>query len=205
MAALLWRSVSGGIGDFMTDISERSREALVRECKRLQENSLYTATTHFRLTDQFRALHYFLGTLPIIFGAISGWKGLSDPHVIGVQSPVWVPVFSFLAGISGSLLAFWNWAERRMMHFAAGAAYKTLENDARRAWEIYSIDEELAVLKKRVADLGDRYNKLNESSPQTSNTAFAFARKKVKSGIFTTDMEKKEKRDKSTKPEGSFP
>jgi hypothetical protein len=95
-----------------------------------------------------------------------------------------------MAGVVGSVLTFWNLAESRARHFTAATQYKSLENDARRAHEIHARDEGYADLKRRVVDLGDRYNKLNESHLQTADWAFKRAHKKIEAGLFTVTAEK---------------
>jgi hypothetical protein len=169
---------------------QENREALTREAKRLQESCLYNATAHFTSAGRLWRAHLLLGTMPIILGTIGGWKGLSDPATAGPKAVLIAGVSSLLAGVVGSVLSFWNLAETRARHFTAATQYKSLENDARRAHEIHGVDEEYADFKRRVVDLGDRYNKLNESSIQTADWAFNKARKKIQAGLYDASSEK---------------
>jgi hypothetical protein len=166
-----------------------NRDALARESKRIQENSLYNATAHFTSAARLWRAHLALGTVPIILGTIGGWKGLSDPAVATPSAVMWAGLCSLVAGVVGSVLSFWNLAESRVRHFTAATQYKSLENDARRALEIHARDEGYTDLKRRVVDLGDRYNNLNESHLQTADWAFNKARKKISAGLYATATE----------------
>jgi hypothetical protein len=181
------------LGGCMSEIGtseQENRDALARESKRIQENSLYNATAHFTSAGRLWRAHLALGTVPIILGTIGGWKGLSDPAIATPSAVMWAGLCSLMAGVVGSVLTFWNLAESRVRHFTAATQYKSLENDARRTHEIHARDEEYADLKRRVVDLGERYNKLNESHVQTADWAFKRAHQKIEAGLFTATTEK---------------
>jgi len=184
--------------DHLPDGSAKEvREALILEAQHIKEESLYNATIHFAQSTWMARLHYFvLGPIPIILGGLGGWKGITDAKVMPANWTIISSVLSLVAGLVGSMVSFWNLAENRMRHFSAGTSYKSLENDARRAWQVHAIDEPLPEFKKRIVELGDRYNKLNESSIQTADWAFRIARRKIKAGHFVTEAEKKVRRAK---------
>jgi hypothetical protein len=83
------------------------------------------------------------------------------------------------AGIVGSLVAFWDLGKRRLEHFSAGAKYKTLENEARRAREIDAYDSDYSTFKALVAELGKRMDVLGEDSPQSRDFAYRVSESKL--------------------------
>lgn len=165
-----------------------SIEPLINECSRIEENCQYTATAHFISAGYWTRVHLWLGPIPLILGALGGWKGITTGPGTPLHWTVWAAIFSLVGGIFGTVLSFLNLTELKLRHFTAGTQYKSLGNDARQAREIHSIDEDFSSFKKRVVDLGQRYNALGESSIQTSDRAFERARRKVKSGVFVPDF-----------------
>jgi hypothetical protein len=174
------------------------RDALATDCARIAENSQHTATAHFIAADTMAKIHRFvLGPIPIILGAVGGWKWLGESGAPTARRMLAASICSLLAGIAGSLLAFWNLAETHLRHIAAGTAFKSLEHDARRAHEVHSLIETCAEFRARVDALGERYNKANETSVPTSEWSFEQARRKIKRKVFQTEADKRSRRSKS--------
>lgn len=177
----------------MNDPHLEVRQALIAECKRIEENSLQTATTHFISATRIgRVHHWVLGPIPLLLGTTAAaWKGLLDAKAIPVDWTFIGTVLSALAGVSGSVIAFWNLAETKARHVAAATAFKSLQHEGRQAWQIHALDEERDAFKTRVMDLAQRYNKLNETSVLTADWAYRRARKKIKQNTFVTDTDLK--------------
>jgi|SRR4029079_18796972 len=164
---------------------------LIQECRTLQENALYTATSHFVSSTIAWTAHLILGAFPIVLGGIGSWPLLTDPNSASSNAAFLAGAFTLTAGIVGSILSFWNLAKVRLDHFTAAVKYKTLENEARRAFQIHAHDEPYDDFKKRVMDIARRYDELGESSPQCSDFAFWCARKRIGRGLYKTQVDAK--------------
>lgn len=188
MAELHRRAVPGGL-----NMDDSKKKPLFDECKRIQENSLYNATSHFMAASVAGWLHRILGSVPIVLGGIGGWKVLADPAVASAHQVALVGLMTVVAGIVGSLVAFWDLAKARLDHFAAGTKYKTLENKARRAWQVFGVDEDSASLRKHVEELAAEYDQLGETNAQSGDLAFFLARWKIEGNIFCNEVDSAKK------------
>jgi hypothetical protein len=171
-------------------VTNEDRVPLILEAKRIQDDSLHTATAHFISSGWLWWGNIILGTLPIVLGAVGGFKGFTDPAHATQATIYWATFSAFIAGSLGSVLAFWNLAERRSRHETAATQFKSLQHGARRAHEIHAASESFEDFKRRVIDLGDRYDKLNESHLQTADWAFKRAQKKIRAGTYESDAVK---------------
>jgi len=161
------------------------RDALVAECKRLEDYSRWNAASHFTASTWLGRAHLALGPLPAILGALGTWSGLKlIPDQ--AKAALLASIASLVAGIVGSIVAFWNLSEGRVKHFTAGAAYKRLENEARRATSLFP-DETDEAFRDRVVELTGRYDKLGEQSAQSSDFAFWLAARKIRTGKYDPD------------------
>jgi len=168
-------------------MTETPRERLVKEAKRIEEFSLWNAAAHFTTSGWASAIQTLGGAVPIILGAIGGWKFFADPSLATTAQLRMASLVSLAGGTVGSLLAYWNIGRARLEHFQAGTKYKSLENEARRAREIYAVSDEDARFRERVEELMKRYDALGESSPQSLTVAFRVAGWKVRRGRYAPD------------------
>lgn len=163
------------------------RAALIDEAKRVEEFSLWNSATHFNIAAWAGWIQAIGGAVPIVLGAIGGWKFLTDPSIASPHQIIVASLFSLAAGTLGSVLSYWNLAKVRLEHFMAAAKYKTLENQARRAHQIHAVSEPDAEFRERVLGLGKRYDELGESSPQSMTLAFLVAGRAIRRGRFQSD------------------
>jgi hypothetical protein len=159
---------------------------LVAECKRIEENCLYTATSHLTAAGLAGWAQGLGGAVPIVLGTVGGYKALSDPMVASPEKLQIAGVLTLVAGVVGSLMTYWDFAKSRLSHFSAGTKYKSLENQARRAWQLHAPDEEPAALKARVDDLAERFDALGEESELSGDISFLLARWKIGWGVYST-------------------
>jgi hypothetical protein len=168
----------------MADL-DGQRQAICQELERIEENARYTSVTHFISADIVRRLHFWVvGPIPIILGGIAAWNGFTKEGLAEVSGALGV-----LAGVTGSVLSFWNLSDVRTKHQAAGAAFKAIEHDARRARLVDCPFGELTDLRRRLEDLAERYNKLGESSVHTGRFAFRRAQKLIASGVYRNTVD----------------
>lgn len=162
---------------------------LVDECKRLQENAMYTSTAHFVGASMAHLLYLATGSMPIIFGAIGGSKILQMSAASSDDAKFWALTCTLIAGISGTLLRFWRLAESRDEHKSAAQKFKSIEIRARQAHQIHSSDEDYATFKGRVIGISEEYNTLGEEVLATGELAFWIARWKIGKRVFRTEVD----------------
>lgn len=110
-------------------------DALEREAKRVEEDSIHSAKGHFNAADIWRIRHYWIGVPATILGAAAG--------AAAVKSYTEIAVFlSLTATLLTGLLTFLKPAERASAHKAAGDQFLALRNDARVFREVELIEQD---------------------------------------------------------------
>jgi hypothetical protein len=153
----------------------QDKVTLIAECKRIEHFSLWNATTHFTAATIAAYTHYLLVAIPIVLGAIGGWKYFSDPATTTPKRFLVASLCSLGAGVFSGLSSVWSLTRLRMDHFSAGTKYKTLENQARRAYGLHATDDDYEQFKNRVLELGKQYDELGETCVQSFDVAFWIA------------------------------
>lgn len=159
-------------------------EKLIAECKRIEQFSKVNSATHFVIADEARSRAIFLGAVPVIVGTAIAGVAMSSPSLLSGAHSKWFALASLLAGVLSSLLAYLNPDKERADHFLAATRYKRLENEARRAHEVFISEMSRGEFVLYVKELSRRYDELGESSPQTTDSAYQKANKKTKAGTY---------------------
>jgi len=155
-----------------------SKEKIIDEAKRIEEDSLHSAKGHFYAGQCWVKVNLWLGSISVIFSAIAGASALSqfDYHNIIAGS-----LAIIVAGLT-AIITFLNPNERASIHLKAGNRYNALKNDARIFYNIKVNEigdkENVDSLQK----LNAQRNKLNIESHQIPKWAFAKARKGIEEG-----------------------
>lgn len=157
-----------------------AKENLIKEARRIEEDSLYSAKGHFVAANFWSNFHLWIGVPTTILAAIAGVSALSqfDNHNI---------IAGFLAIIVAALTAvttFLNPNERANSHLNAGNKYNSLRNEARIFCEIDSCGENNSIqeITKQLKELAKQRDELNQNSPQIPRWAFKRARKGIGEG-----------------------
>lgn len=161
-----------------------SSDHLVAECRRIEQYAQVNAATHFLLAARAATIARIMGTLPVILGGAIAGTVLWNSSLLGPDTAKWFGLASILAGIVSSLMAYLNPEHSRSEHMRAGTNYKTLENQARRAHEIYHHEETREEFVLRIRELSRRYDELGEVSTQTTDWAYRKANERVKEGTY---------------------
>jgi hypothetical protein len=160
-------------------------EHLLAECRRIEEFAQINAGTHFILAERAGMWARLLGVMPVaIAGALAAWV-LSAPSTLNEGTAKWFAMTAIIAGMLSAILAYLNPDKARADHSIAGSRYKTLENEARRAHEVFAHEEEREVFALRVRELSRRYDELGESSPSTSDWAYRRANERARAGVYS--------------------
>jgi len=174
----------------INDNMESIKNKIIKEAKRVKEDSLYSAKGQFVAANFWTNFHLWIGVPTAILAAVSGASALSEfdyHHIIA----------GFLAIIVTALIAvttFLNPNEKATSHRNAGNKYNSLRNKARIFCEIDSYgkdsDQELT---KQLKELAKQRDELNQNTPQIPRWAFKRARKGIEEGEADYKVDKKNK------------
>lgn len=155
-----------------------AKEKIIKEAKRIEEDSLYSSKGHFYAAQFWTNLHLWIGIPATILAAVAGASALSqfDNHQIIAG------VLAILVVALSAVSTFINPNEKAVIHHNAGNRYNSLKNRARIFSEIdidMESDESLLAQLRRLSAGRDE---LNEKSPQIPKWAFRKARKGIDDG-----------------------
>jgi len=154
---------------------------LLDECKTIDENCLYTAQTHFVMTQTAQKkvwrLVFWPSLLAVLTGGITAFGG----------PDWWGAIGAIAAGLAG--LATVLGADRDVVaHSAAGGLMTSMRHEARALHETFWKEMSKKELYYEIRRLHDKYNNLRLALGPTDNAAFEVARKRIKEGIFEPDF-----------------
>jgi hypothetical protein len=152
-------------------------ERLIREAKRIEEDTTYSAKRHFNACALWNWVHYLLGIPTVVIAAASAT--LSGAHHETVAGGL-----AGGAAILAALSTFLNPHQRAAAHAVSGNRYNALKNRARMFYELRCADPGATPdhLSRELADLGSNRDHLNEQSPATPRIAFLLARRQIEAG-----------------------
>jgi len=154
---------------------------LYDECRRMEEDSLYTAETHYITAEKARNLSLWLKFIPAAVAAMSG-------TLIILEYPTWIAWLSILSGLSFALTTILDVDRRKNEHTVAAKEFTVLKHEARSLYETFYHEMKREEFAREVRRLRDKYNSLIGHTPQTAEKEFEKARKKIKSGRHTPDF-----------------
>lgn len=160
-------------------------EALAREAKRVEEDSIHSAKGHFDAADIWRKRHYWVGVPATILSVAAGAAALKSFPEIAV-------LLSLFATVLTGLLTFLKPAERASAHKTSGDQFLALRNDTRCFREIELLDQDgTQSAPDKLKALCQRRNELNQGSPEIPRKAFERARQGIIEGeaTYKTDEE----------------
>lgn len=155
-----------------------AKNEVIKEARRIEEDSLYSSKGHFYASQFWSNLHLWIGIPASIMAAIAGASALSqfDYHEIiaGVLAIV-VSAFSAVA-------TFINPNEKAKEHLALGNMYNNLRKESR---TFCNIDADMCSendLLVKLKSLSQQQNDLNSRPIQVPKWAFRKARKGIDEG-----------------------
>jgi hypothetical protein len=151
-------------------------EAIGKEARRIEEDSIHSAKSHFNAADIWNKRHYWFGVPATMFGAAAGAAMIKElPEIAGI--------LSLTATILTGLMTFLKPTELAATHKTAADQYLVLRNDARvfREVDLIQIDD-TGTLSDMLKALSQRRNELNQGSPIVPRAAFEKARKGIMEG-----------------------
>lgn len=162
------------------------KQVIIDEAKRIEENCLITAKGHFAAAQFWRDFNFWIGIPTAILSAIAGTSALT-------QFSYHITVAAMLSILVAALVAiktFLNPTEKANAHLKAGNNYDALQSKVRIFWTIESPREmSEKLLTEKLKDLSEERYKLNKDSPQVSTRAYKRARRGIKKGEATYEVD----------------
>lgn len=164
---------------------EESNEHLIKECMRIEEDSLYTAEAHYMLASEAKRTSFWVKFLPAVVAAVSGILVLRG-------YPDWLAWLAIISGAAFGLQAVLDPDRKANDYSIAGKEYTALKHEARALYQTFSHEMDHNAFALAVRILREKYNALVRHTPQTTIKAFEEGRKRIKAGRHTPDFEEKE-------------
>ncbi len=162
-------------------LPENEIQHLLGECKTIEENSLYTAQTHYIIADREGWKRWSFLAIPAFLSGIAG-------AVVACGLPPWIGVIGAIFGGVGGVAASLGVDRDAGQHTNAGNIMTSLRHEARQIHEVFSKELSHSELTAEVRRLADKYNNLRLALPCTDDSAFEKAREKIRKGRFIPDF-----------------
>lgn len=170
----------------MENIKNNKRmENLINECKRIEEDSTYTAETHYLIANSLSKKSFWFKFIPVIITGISALALL-------LGSPDWVSWITLVSSIIAITNTILEPESKAREHEFAAKSFTVLKHEVRSLYESFKdfIDEK--DFYHEVKRLREKYNWLVQTTPPTDEKNFEKARGRIKKGIHKPDFQKNE-------------
>lgn len=157
---------------------DKELELIRIESKRLEEDSVNSAKSHFNAEAHWKKWHYVIG-IPAILSAV-----IMSSLILKTYSPKWVIAdIGMIGAILTSLLTFLNPKEKANEHHNAGSEYLYLRTLVRQFRELEtSKDFDYKKALEKLKGFADKQKELNKLSIGIPYSAFKKAKKGIENG-----------------------
>lgn len=169
----------------VTPDSQR-RQEFIKEAQRIEEATMHSSKSHFAAAAMWRAMHVGLGiptTILASIAAASAFSKMDSSHSIGG----WI---SIVVAVLSALTTFLNPPAKANAHFTAGNNYGALRDKTRMYRTIDCLNDSGEALAKRLRELCDEKNELNQESPQIPWFGRCFAKRGIAAGEAAYNVDK---------------
>ena len=149
---------------------ENDSEHLIKECMRIENDSLYTAEAHYILASKEKKTAFWLKIIPAAVSAISGILLLRG-------YPAWIAWLAIVSGAVFALQSVLDPDRKANDHSVAGKEYTALKHEARRLCRVFCKEMSRSDFPIAVKILCEKYNFMVKHTPQTTEKAFEEGRK----------------------------
>lgn len=165
----------------------RTREEIMKEAKRIEEDALYSSKGHFAAAHLWGNFHLWVGVPMVVLAGTSGAAALARFD----KSSVIAGVLSLVVVGLSAVMTFLNPNAKAGGHLNAGNNYEAMRDRARVFWaiECWRGDSD-EVLTDKLKQLCDQKDKLNHGSPQIPRWAYRKAKRGVAEGEATHSVDK---------------
>lgn len=166
-------------------MAEHDNNHLITECRRIEDDCLYTAEAHYIIADEAGRIGFWVKLIPAIAAAVSGVALLSG-------APNWIAWFSVISGVAFALQSIMNPDKKQEEHSQAGKSYTALKHESRALYQTFYKEMDRNSFSVLVRLLRERYNMTAKLTPQTTIKAFEEGRDRIKAGRHKPDFEEQE-------------
>jgi hypothetical protein len=158
---------------------EAYKQQLVKECRRMEEDVLYTEKGHFSAARRLRGVHLTLGIIAATGAVIAGARAFSS----GAGSK-----FAGVAGLTAALVTavstFAKPQELAESHQTVGTRYSALRGRLRRFRELTLLQDEgePGAPQAALEALADQKAELDTAGPGVPRYAYIGARRSIEAG-----------------------
>lgn len=159
-------------------ITSQRRQEFVKEAQRIEEATTHSSKGHFAAAAAWRGMHVSLGiptTILASIAAASAFSKVDSAHSI----TGWI---SIAVAVMSALTTFLNPSAKANAHCAAGNTYGALRDKTRIYRTIELLNEPDEALAKRLHQLSNEKNDLNQKSPQIPWFGRYFAQRGIAAG-----------------------
>jgi len=168
-------------------MSDRIKNKLILEAKRIEEDALYSFKGHHNAAESWKCVHYWVGIPTAIIAAVGSVSAFSEESLIA-------GILGIIVASLTALSTFLDPSGKQNNHKASGVEFGVLKNQARLFYEIdTSIENDINKLQKILKSLVLKRDELNSISPTIPRKAYLKAKKDIELGsnIYQVDMEAK--------------
>jgi len=160
----------------------QKEQNLTKECKQIEEDSMYTAEVHYLIGHKLKKKAFWLKFVPASITILAAFALL-----IGAPDFVaWITLFGALITITNILL---EPEKESRNHFSAAQNFTVLKHEARSLYETFKDFLDERDLYREVRRLRDRYNLFAKVTPPTDDEkAWNQARENIKKGRHKADF-----------------
>ena len=152
------------------------KQRLIAEARRIEECSACSAKSHYNSADYWGNCHLGIGLPAVVFGSMAAASGFAD-------NAIWASILATMATVFTTVLTFIKPSERAETHKAVASQYHALRNSARLFLEIELEDSaDTCEAKKRLMEMAQARDELNQRAPTPSRRHFEKARKDLEGG-----------------------
>jgi hypothetical protein len=174
----------------MNDSTESIKSMIIKEARRIEEDSSYSAKGHFVAANFWTNFHLWIGVPTAILAAIAGASALSQFDNHNIIAGILAIIVTALTAVT----TFLNPNERANSHLNTGNKCNSLRNKARIFWEIDACgDDSDQELTKQLKELARQRDELNQNNPQIPRWAYKKARKSIEEGEADYKVDEKNK------------
>ncbi|RJQ53113.1 MAG: SLATT domain-containing protein [Nitrospiraceae bacterium] len=156
-------------------------ENLIAECNQIQEDSNYTAETHYIIEKKLSRKAFWYKFVPPAITVLSAFA-----LILGMPNWIsWVTIFSGIVSILNILLEH---DKKSKDHLFAAKNFTVLIHEARSLHETFKDFYSEEEFYHNVKRLREKYNLIVQFSPSTDTKSFEEARKRIQAGIHKADF-----------------
>lgn len=159
-------------------------DALIKECRDLSRNALYTSTALFIWLRYLRWVRVAFLAVPLVLGSLASWKLLTDVDAVGVRFGL--AVAAFVAGVLPSIFSALKLDDHLKHCSRLAAEFKNLQDRFRQAADVYGT-KPLVEFEAEFRKLMKRLEAARRPSYTAPEWIFRKAQKKVRSGDYGPD------------------